>query len=183
MAVALVTDIVMDVIKAAEPASAKAAHARLAEMSNAGKAIEPFSAHVGAHATSQPDKSSDADAYRKFESLVLGSFIQTMLPDDTQSVYGGGLSGDMWKSILAQHLGDAVSARGGIGIANRLLADQYQEGREMVPLVGANDAPSKAELATSSSLTTAMVQEFQRRSTETLFNEGSITATKADETG
>ena len=183
MAVSLVTDIVMDVIKAAEPSSAQAAHAKLVQMSGAAKSSEPFSAHVGANVLSQPHQSADAEAYRKFESLVLGSFIQTMLPDDTQSVYGGGLSGDMWKSILAQHLGDAVSERGGIGIANRLLADQYREGREVVPLVGANDSEARANLADSTSLTTALVQEFQRQATDALFREGSITATKSDISG
>lgn len=177
MAVSLATDIVMDVIKAAEPATAEAARTRLAEMSNAaGKVSEPFSAHVSANVLPAPEKSTDADAYRKFEALVLGSFIQTMLPDNTESVYGGGLSGDMWKSILAQHLGEAVSDHGGIGIANRLLADQYRAGRDVVPLVGANDSEAKTSLATSTSLTTAMVQEFQRQATETLFTEGSITA-------
>ena len=183
MAVSLVTDIVMDVIKAAEPSSAQAAHAKLVQMSGAAKSSEPFSAHVGANVLSQPHQSADAEAYRKFESLVLGGFIQTMLPDETQSVYGGGLSGDMWKSILAQHLGDAVSERGGIGIANRLLADQYREGREVVPLVGANDSEARANLADSTSLTTALVQEFQRQATDALFREGSITATKSDISG
>ena len=123
-----------------------------------------------------PAKGVDMSVLARFEAVVLQNFIAAMLPEDAGSVYGTGLSGDMWKSILAQHRGEAVSDHGGIGIANRLLADQYRAGRDVVPLVGANDSEAKTSLATSTSLTTAMVQEFQRQATETLFTEGSITA-------
>lgn len=180
MAISLATDIVMDVIKAAEPASADAARTRLQQISGPAEITEPFTTHLSASASATPDKSADIEPYRKFESLVLGSFIQSMLPEQTESVYGGGLSGDMWKSIMAQHLGEAVSEHGGIGIANRLLADHYREGKTVMPLVGANDGPAKAERDENGALTTAMVQEMQRRMTDTLFTEGSITASKAD---
>ena len=179
MAISLATDIVMDVMKAAAPDAAKAAHERLQSMSAPGTASEPFSAHLSAEAGAAQHQPADADAYRKFESLVLGSFIQTMLPEETQSVYGAGLSGDMWKSIMAQHLGEAVSERGGIGIANRLLADHYREGRTVMPLVGANDGAAKSALAEDRALTTAMVQELQRRTADTLFADTSAAAKRS----
>lgn len=179
MAISLATDIVLDVIKAAEPAAAEAARTRLQEISVAGKVSEPFSTHLSTSVTGTPEKAADADAYKKFESLVLGSFIQNMLPEQTESVYGDGLSGNMWKSILAQHLGDAVAANGGIGIANRLLADHYREGKTVMPLVGANDGAARSERDENGALTTAMVQEMQRTMADKLFTEGSITASKA----
>lgn len=180
MAISLATDIVMDVIKAAEPTAAEAARARLQDISATAKAAEPFATHISPGATSEPAKAADAEPYKKFEALVLGSFIQTMLPEETDSVYGGGLSGDMWKSVLAQHLGDAVAETGGIGIANRLLADHYREGKNVVPLAGANDGPAKAELDENTALSTAVVQEMQRRVTDKLFAEGSINASRAN---
>jgi Rod binding domain-containing protein len=180
MAISLATDIVLDVIKAAEPTAAEAARTRLQEISVAGKVSEPFSTHLSASVAGPPEQSPDADAYKKFESLVLGSFIQNMLPEQTESVYGGGLSGDMWKSILAQHLGDALAENGGIGIANRLLADHYREGEAVVPLVGANDSTVTSERDENGALATAMVQEMQRTMTDKLFTEGSITASKAN---
>jgi Rod binding domain-containing protein len=181
MAISLATDIVMDVLKAAEPSTAEAAHTRLKQMSSAGPVSEPFSSHLSANVSATPEKSADAEAYRKFESLVLGNFIETMLPEDTESVYGGGLSGGMWKSIMAQHLGEAVAERGGIGIANRLLADHYREGKTVMPLVGANDGPDKAELDENNALSTAMVQELQRRTTETLFTDNSGVTARSKE--
>lgn len=180
MAISLATDIVLDVIKAAEPATAEAARARLQEISVAGKVSEPFSTHLSTSVANTPERTADADAYKKFESLVLSSFIQNMLPDQTESVYGGGLSGDMWKSILAQHLGEAVADNGGIGIANRLLADHYREGKTVMPLVGANDSTTTSERDENGALTTAMVQEMQRTMADKLFTEGSITASKAN---
>ncbi|MBO6718596.1 MAG: rod-binding protein [Rhizobiaceae bacterium] len=181
MAVSLATDIVLDVIKAAEPTAAEAAYARLQKMAAAGPASEPFTSHLPANEPAGAAQAADAEPYRKFESLVLGSFIQTMLPEETDSVYGGGLSGDMWKSILAQHLGDAVAERGGIGIANRLLADHYREGKAVVPLVGANDGLAGKQLAESTALSTALVQELQRQTTQTLFSdESGATARSSD---
>ncbi len=180
MAVSLVTDIVMDVIKAAEPGAAEAAHTRLKQISAADGASEPFSTHLSMNVPSAADKSPDTDAYRKFEALVLGNFIQTMLPEEADEVYGGGMSGGMWKSILAQHLGEAVAGSGGVGIADRLLSDSYVEGRNVTPLAGANDVFNTPEADENASLTTAMVQDLERRTTDALFAEGSITATRAD---
>ena len=60
--------------------------------------------------------------------MVLQTFIQTMLPKDAEAVYGKGMAGDMWKSLLAEQLGDAMAERGGIGIADRVLGDHYIEG-------------------------------------------------------
>ena len=38
-------------------------------------------------------------AYVKFESMVLGSFMDSMMPKDADSAYGGGMAGGMWKSM------------------------------------------------------------------------------------
>jgi Rod binding domain-containing protein len=78
----------------------------------------------------------------------------------------------MWKSILAQHLGEAVSQRGGIGIANRLLADRYQDGDKLVPLAGVSDGPQRSALDTQNSLSQALVQELQRKVAQSLDKSG-----------
>jgi peptidoglycan hydrolase FlgJ len=61
--------------------------------------------------------------FAQFEALVLQTFIQSMLPKDAESVYGKGLSGDMWQSMLAEKIAEQVTQRGGIGIAARLAQD------------------------------------------------------------
>jgi Rod binding domain-containing protein len=149
----------------APPPALAAAPPRLA--SRAAGTAEPFSADeardpqmAGADATDQTPQ-----AYRKFESMVLSTFVQSMLPKDAGSVYGEGLSGDMWKSLLAQQLGTVISDRGGIGIADRLLKDHYYEGDTKVALAGVSQGPDKDRLDQKHRLSDALVQELQRKLT------------------
>lgn len=59
-----------------------------------------------------------ADAAQKFESFVLQSFIQELMPETQESVFGSGIAGDFWKSMMAEKIADQVAARGSIGIAD-----------------------------------------------------------------
>lgn len=65
------------------------------------------------------------ESFRRFEAMVLQTFIQNMLPRDGAAVYGKGMAGDMWKSMLAEKMADVMSERGGIGIADRMLGGHY----------------------------------------------------------
>ena len=56
--------------------------------------------------------------------MVLQTFIQNMLPKDGEAVYGKGMAGDMWKSLMAEKMAQVMAERGGIGIADRMLG-QY----------------------------------------------------------
>jgi Rod binding domain-containing protein len=59
-----------------------------------------------------------AEPAQKFEAFVLQSFIQEMMPDTAEGVYGSGVSGDFWKSMMAEKIAEQVAARGSLGIAN-----------------------------------------------------------------
>lgn len=166
MAVALVSDIVMDVVKAADPDAVRAARARLAERAQgAGAASAPFAPRAGEAET--PVASSDRavalrETAKKFEAMVLQSFLQNMMPKEAEAVYGSGLSGDMWKALMAEKIADAVAESGGIGIARQMLADHYLEGERKVPLAGVNTDPGRAELDRQAMLSAALIQEIQR---------------------
>jgi hypothetical protein len=67
--------------------------------------------------------------YRDFEAFVLQSFIQSMLPNDTESVFGRGTAGEMWKGLLAEQLGKQFARSGGIGIAGAVLKAHPGMGR------------------------------------------------------
>jgi peptidoglycan hydrolase FlgJ len=69
----------------------------------------------------------------QFEAFVLQDFVAAMLPDKTESVFGKGLSGDMWKSLFAEKIAAQMADRGGIGIADRLLKDFHIDGDERLP--------------------------------------------------
>jgi peptidoglycan hydrolase FlgJ len=64
--------------------------------------------------------SKQTEAFRQFESFILQSFIETMLPKNAESVFGSGTAGGVWKSMLAEKLADQISRSGGIGIAQRI---------------------------------------------------------------
>jgi Rod binding domain-containing protein len=84
----------------------------IARTSSAPTGVSP--AKTGTAATKQ------AEAFRQFESFILQTFIETMLPKNAESVFGKGTAGGIWKSMMAEKLADQISRSGGIGIAQKL---------------------------------------------------------------
>ncbi len=64
-----------------------------------------------------PHVRKTADAAQKFEAFVLQTFIQEMMPETQESVFGDGISGDFWKSMMSEKIADQVAERGGLGLA------------------------------------------------------------------
>jgi len=119
-----------------------------------------------------------AKKFKKFEAMVLQTFIQNMLPKDTEGVYGTGLAGDMWKSQLAERVADVMAERGGIGIAKSLLADHYLDGKRKVPIGPVSNGPEKTEIDQQTRLSTSLVQELQRKAARSMT--GDETTIKTD---
>lgn len=67
-----------------------------------------------------PHLRKTTDAAQKFEAFVMQSFIQEMMPETQESVYGSGISGDFWKSMMAEKIAEQVAERGNIGIADMI---------------------------------------------------------------
>ena len=151
MAISVSTDLVMDVLNAAKPSSIAAADAALkavktspVEIAAAGEkfASELMSSMSKASSKDEPkdesstmkadasdlrrtfEKPNQADAHVKFESMVLHQFVQHMLPSEGSVIFGEGMSGEVWKGMMAQQIGDAIAKGGGIGIAEQMLAQK-----------------------------------------------------------
>ena len=77
-------------------------------------------------------------------------------------LYGKGLAGDMWKSMMAEQIANVMAERGGVGIATRVLGDYYKEGDRKVAVVGVDGGPQKQALDARNMLSRAMIQEFER---------------------
>jgi flagellar protein FlgJ len=160
MAIDASSDIVLEVAKAADPTRAAAVAQRLNALSGAAGAAGADTADfadtlaaTASAATSGPSKanararlSAVADAADEkaakvktgFEAVMLNSFVSEMLPKDTSSVFGQGLAGDMWKSMLADQVSRQMAKTDALGIAKRLFATH--------PLA-ASDALEKAKRA------------------------------------
>lgn len=171
MAISPPSDIVLDVARAVEPTNLEAARAQLARRAGGASASGPvgtFSLDEAASAAGpslgrKATPESDAVSYKRFESMVLQTFIQNMLPKDAELVYGKGMAGDMWKSLTAGKLADVMAERGGIGIADRLLADHYKDGKTTAAIGPVSRGPEQTELDQQSMLSSALVQELQRK--------------------
>ncbi|MEX6504995.1 rod-binding protein [Jiella sp. M17.18] len=61
--------------------------------------------------------SQKASPLEQFEGFVLRSFVESMLPSDASEFFGKGTAGSIWKSMLAEQIGDEIAKNGGIGIA------------------------------------------------------------------
>lgn len=167
MALATSGDLILDVVRAADPAASEAARARLASFAaKAGDATFEVAAPRSENAATA--QRATPEAFARFEAMVLQTFIQSMLPKDTESVYGEGLAGDMWQSMLAEQLGQTMARRGGIGIADRILRDHYAAGEKTVPLQGVSSDPERPALDEQRLLSTALIHEIQRRTAHAL---------------
>lgn len=171
MAISPPGDIIMDVLRAADPKAVAEARDKLAAMRAGGPDTPRTDFAAATHIQTASARRVEAqNPFVKFEALVLGTMLESMLPDEMGSVYGEGFSGDAWKSMLAQQLGDVMAARGGIGIAERYLSDRYLEGERVVPLAaaGARDEVT----AEQQSLATALVHDLQRGVARSMTGDG-----------
>lgn len=90
---------------------------------------------VSAATLAQPSKPTTANpktaaALQEFESILIGEMTNLMfstVPDDGS--LGSGAAGDIYRSMLAQHIGSEVSKRGGLGLTPALMNEViHQQG-------------------------------------------------------
>jgi hypothetical protein len=135
------TDVVSDVLGAADPLTSRIATDRLTrlqsttgtEFSAEAAAVRAESGAVAQAKTFGPLPPGDAPAimrpvtsgdvagttYSKFEAFILQTFMESMLPKDDK-IFGKGTAGNVWRSMLAEQLGAQLAKSGGIGIAHML---------------------------------------------------------------
>jgi peptidoglycan hydrolase FlgJ len=136
------TDVILEVASAADPSRASLAAQRLNAVAGsnatpadfvsslnqaAGVANAPPSLPGGADARSRlaeaasgPEKLGKAKT--QFEAMMLNSFVSELLPKDTGEVFGQGMAGEMWRSMLAEQVSTQIAKSGKLGLARRLFA-------------------------------------------------------------
>lgn len=94
----------------------------------AGQTVRPAktaanAATPGSHAgTAAPNKARDVA--QQFEAVYLRQMIDTSMPKDSESLFGEGTSGTMWRSMMTDTLATALSKTGTLGIANMILKSE-----------------------------------------------------------
>jgi peptidoglycan hydrolase FlgJ len=150
VAISIPSDLVLDVVNAANPEAAQKARSMLAAAAatkaNTVASTDKFTTEVASLSDDMATNLNDLrgrlvqsaetsevevpEAYRKFEAMVLGNFVQSMLPSDNEEVYGKGTAGEIWKGMMADKIGGVIADGGGIGIAERMAR---QAERHVVP--------------------------------------------------
>lgn len=113
----LTTDIVGDVVNAADPAKLQTSIAKL------GGTPDPAGADMASLVLNASDTKAvnpREKAYEQFEASILRNFVEGMLPKATENVYGEGTAGNVWRSMQADFMSQELAKSGGIGIAATL---------------------------------------------------------------
>ncbi|MEP7453712.1 rod-binding protein [Phyllobacterium sp. SB3] len=132
MAINPPSDLVLDVAMAANPQAMRTSTERLRSMSADKVAGQmPLSSESFARLQEGMNLSGDAQpkilapnpAFKKFEAFMLQSFVESMFAGDNQAVYGEGIAGGYWKSMMSEAIANQMASVGGIGVA-RMLEEQ-----------------------------------------------------------
>jgi peptidoglycan hydrolase FlgJ len=171
------SDLVLDVVKAADPAEVQAAQAKLqanraafaaTSLAEAGNGFQSKvdmlnGASTKAGLGNAKDRTHSTDkvpaTYHKFESMVLQNFVKNMLPN-SDTLYGKGTAGEMWKGMMAEQLGDTLAKDGGVGIAQQMYKEQLDKTRGKGVLNAATDENDRK-------MALSMVTDFQRKTLDT----------------
>ncbi len=172
MAISPPSDLVLDVVKAADPSDLLAAREKLRATSAANEAAVLTASNAGfasmigtagsaaskAGLGNAPVPASDGkvpETYRKFEASILTTFIQDMMPKESEEIYGKGSAGEFWKSMMAEQIANEVSKRGGIGIAEQVYTQSLQRERA--------EAPNAVTDQSDRDMAISMITDFQRK--------------------
>ena len=137
------TDVILEVASAADPSRATVAAQRLNALAGSNGTTADFAADLdraaSATGATPPPLANAADmrshlpaaprgpdklgqAKTQFEAMMVSSFVGEMLPKDTGEVFGQGMAGDMWRSMLAEQVSTQIAKSGKLGLARRLFA-------------------------------------------------------------
>jgi Rod binding domain-containing protein len=135
------SDVVLEVLNAADPTRAQLAAERLealgakapqadfaADLDRAASSSAPAAPSAGladarsalAATAAAPDAASRAKV--EFEAMLVNSFVSEMLPKDMASVFGEGTAGDIWRSMLSEQISRQIAKSGALGLSRCLFA-------------------------------------------------------------
>lgn len=67
--------------------------------------------------SSQAQNAKKTEAGQQFEALYLRQMLEEWMPKDSESLFGEGTAGTVWRSMMVDSLATTLSKSGSIGIA------------------------------------------------------------------
>jgi Rod binding domain-containing protein len=146
------SDIVFDVAKAADPQKYRQAVEKLAgvggasaEIAELGVSQQAFPPAPGAVSSPAPRKTEPpANAYQQFEAYFLQTFVESMLPKDSNALFGSGPAGNIWRSMLAEHLAGNLAKSAEFGIAKKLAENRAVQDKAKAERMAQHSATAPA---------------------------------------
>jgi len=174
MAINPPSDLVLDVANAADPEKYRAsverlrtlAASRVSDPSFAQEAFSVGNAEPGEATMSTAQKGAEPNpVYKKFEAFMLQSFVQSMFPKDASTVFGQGISGEYWKSMMAEAIAQKMADAGGIGIARTLEAQSKRLAEGGMPVTASlmNVKSLEVESGETRSVSTDILHQAERQ--------------------
>jgi peptidoglycan hydrolase FlgJ len=136
MGVSLPSDLIVDVMRNADPGRLSAATSKLQAIGAEGVASQfadmlgdadaaPAQLDVSSQALAEgsstaPQRAATQGQFVEFERMVLRNLLESLLPESSSGAFGGGPSAGVWRSVAADQLAGIYAGSGGVGIANAL---------------------------------------------------------------
>ncbi len=138
------SDLLMDVIRAADPVRERKALYQLQgqqEVNSFKTVMARSSPLVPVTATSglvrSPDHSpspspspSPRSAGAAFEAAMLSALVEDMFSNKSNSAFGAGVAGSSFKSLFAEHIANQIVRSGGLGLAE--IIDKFKGSRSII---------------------------------------------------
>lgn len=87
--------------------------------------LNAAAASLNAAAAASPEAAREAA--KGFEAVFLTQLVDSMFAGvSTDGYFGGGSAEKLWRGFLVEHIADAFAERGGVGIADAVMAQIVQ---------------------------------------------------------
>lgn len=126
-------DLILDVLRAADPNRKREALAKLGNhvkepsFSSAFSKVETAFRPISQSTSSRPstvDLAPPVSIGASFEAAVLTSLLQSMFPANSSELFGSGIAGSSFKSMLVEQFAKQIASSGSLGIGALLDARQ-----------------------------------------------------------
>ena len=78
--------------------------------------------HVAGVNAADAAKLKAESAGQQFEAMFLRQMLEEFMPKDSQTNFGGGTAGTVWRSMLADSMATTMSKSGSMGLAHLIVA-------------------------------------------------------------
>ncbi|TFF21691.1 hypothetical protein E3C22_13445 [Jiella endophytica] len=150
--------------QASRPAGTDAASESFAVALDSAKgAAEAGATGTAAETTLRPlvkHEAREVPALEQFEGFVLRTFIESMLPSEASEFFGKGTAGSIWRSMMAEQIGNEIAKGGGVGIADTIAKKDGTLSAERARVEASHGA---AELGADAGMAAAASVGSQRR--------------------